>query len=293
MSSVAILVARRVKALLEAMRPRHWVKNIVVFAAPLFALVLNIGPLLRVGWAFVAFSMTASAFYLINDVRDIEEDRQHPVKKHRPIAEGRVSVSVALIVAAGCLAVGLVGSYLVAPWLAVTIGAYAFIQTGYNLGLKEQPILDIMVIASGFVLRALGGAAAAGVPASGWFILCIGLLAFFLGIEKRKAELKALGEEPETRSVLQYYSLSLLGRMESVVTSGALMAYALWTLEGADRRWMLLTVPVVGYAIFRYQYLTEQGEGEEPEKVLLSDVGMIIAAAVWAGLILAILSASL
>ena len=292
MPSVAVRITRRARALLEAMRPRHWVKNVVVFAAPLFALALNVGPLLRVGWAFVAFSLTASAFYLINDVRDIEEDRQHPVKKHRPIAAGRVSVPVALTAAAGCLTAGLIGSYVVAPWLAITIGAYAFIQAGYNLGLKEQPILDIMVIAAGFVLRALGGAAAAGVPASGWFILCIGLLAFFLGIEKRKAELKALGEEPETRSVLHHYSLSWLGRMESVVTSGALMAYALWTIEGADTQWMLLTVPIVGYAIFRYQYLTEQGEGEEPEKVLVSDAGMIIAAVVWAGLSLAILSVS-
>ena len=271
------------------MRPRHWVKNTVVVAAPLFALAVDPASLLRVGWAFVAFSITASAFYLINDVRDIEADRQHPVKKHRPIAAGLVSIPLALGTAVVLLTISLLGSYAVAPWLALTIGAYAFIQAGYNLGLKEQPILDIMVIAGGFVLRALGGAAAAGVPVSGWFILCIGLLAFFLGIEKRKAELRAVGDEDETRAVLEAYSLSWLQRMESVVTASALMAYALWTLEGADTPWMLATLPFVAYAIFRYQYLSEQGEGEAPEKTLLSDVGLIVAVLTWAGCALGIL----
>lgn len=280
MSAFTVLLGRT-GALLRALRPHHWVKNVVVLAAPLFALALDVGSLFRVGWAFVAFSMTASAFYLINDVRDIEEDRKHPVKQHRPIAAGLVPIPLALSTAAVLLTAGLVGSYVVAPWLALTIGAYAFIQAGYNLGLKEQPIIDIMVIAGGFVLRALGGATAAGVPASGWFILCIGLLAFFLGIEKRKAELREVGEEEETRSVLQEYSLSWLRRMEGVVTASALMAYALWTLEGADTQWMLLTLPLVAYTIFRYQYLSENGRGESPEKVLVGDLPILTSTLLW------------
>ncbi len=282
---------RWLEALVRAMRPHHWVKNVVVFAAPLFALAVDVGALLRVVGAFGAFSVTASAFYLINDVRDLEADRRHPVKQHRPIAAGRVSISVALGGGMGLLALGLAGSYLVAPWLFVAIGAYVILQTGYNLGLKEQPILDVMVIAGGFVLRALGGAAAAGVPVSGWFILCIGLLAFFLGVEKRKAELRALGDAEDTRSVLEAYSLSWLRRMESVVTASALMAYALWTLEGADTPWMLATLPFVAYAIFRYQYLSEQGAGEAPEKTLLTDVGLIVTVLAWAGCSLGILLA--
>jgi 4-hydroxybenzoate polyprenyltransferase len=160
--------------------------------------------------------------------------------------------------------------------------AYAFIHAGYNLGLKEQPIIDIMVIAGGFVLRALGGAAAAGVPASGWFILCIGLLAFFLGIEKRKAELREGGEEEETRAVLQEYSLSWLRRMESVVTASALMAYALWTLEGADTPWMLATLPFVVFAIFRYQRLSRTGNAETPELLLFKDIKMMVTLLTWA-----------
>ena len=289
MSSFATASLRRAGALIEALRPRHWVKNVVVVAAPLFGLALDVDSLLRVGWAFVAFSMTASAFYLINDVRDIEADRNHPVKKHRPIAAGLVPIPLALSTAAVLLLGGLLGSYVLAPWLALTIGAYAFIQAGYNLGLKEEPILDIMVIAGGFVLRALGGAAAAGVPPSGWFILCIGLLAFFLGIEKRKAELREVGDEEETRSVLRDYSLTWLRRMESVVTASALMAYALWTLEGADTPWMLATLPFVAYAIFRYQYLSENGEGETPEKTLVGDPAMLVASVCWGMLSLAIL----
>lgn len=292
MSSFAAASLRRAVILIEALRPRHWVKNIIVVAAPLFGLALDVGSVLRVGGAFVAFSFTASAFYLINDVRDIEADRNHPVKKYRPIAAGLVPIPLALGTAGVLLVAGLLGSYLVAPWLAVAIGAYALIQAGYNLGLKEQPILDIMVIAGGFVLRALGGAAAAGVPPSGWFILCIGLLAFFLGIEKRKAELRTLGDDEETRSVLKAYSPSWLRRMESVVTASALMAYALWTLEGANTPWMLLTLPFVAYAIFRYQYLSENGEGETPEKTLVGDPAMLVASVCWGALSLVILLVS-
>jgi 4-hydroxybenzoate polyprenyltransferase len=290
MPQLVVALARRTDALVRAMRPHHWVKNVVVLAAPLFALALDLGSLLRVGWAFVAFSMTASAFYLINDVRDIEEDRKHPVKQHRPIAAGLVPIPLALSAAAVLLTAGLVGSYVVAPWLALTIGAYAFIQAGYNLGLKEQPIIDIMVIAGGFVLRALGGAAAAGVPASGWFILCIGLLAFFLGIEKRKAELREVGDDEETRSVLQEYSLSWLRRMESVVTASALMAYALWTLEGADTPWMLATIPPVAYAIFRYQRISERGNGQSPVKIFVTDIGIIVSVLLWLFSVISILT---
>ena len=277
------------RPLLRAMRPRHWIKNSVVVAAPLFALVTDPAALLRVGWAVVAFSMTASAFYLINDVWDVEKDRQHPVKQHRPIAAGVVPVSVALGVAGGLLVMALAGSVVVAPWLAAVIGAYAFVQLAYNVTLKARPILDVMAVAGGFVLRALGGATAAAVPVSGWFLLCVGLLAFFLGIEKRKAELRAVGAAASSRKVLHDYTLPWLRRMESVVTSSALMAYALWTLEGADTPWMLATVPFVIYSIFRYQHLSEQGNGETPVDVLTRDPGLLGAIVAWAACVLLIL----
>ncbi len=264
------------------MRPRHWVKNVLVAAAPLFALVSSLGAWGRVLGAFVAFSMTASAFYLINDVRDRAVDRQHPLKQHRPIAAGRLSVRAALLAAGTLLVLAFVISVPVAPWLAAALGGYALLQTAYNLGLKQQPILDLMVIAGGFVLRAVGGAAAAGVPASGWFILCVGLLALFLGIEKRRAELRDTTTDATARSVMQTYSLPWLRRMEAVVTASALMAYALWTLEGAETPWMLATVPFVAYAIFRYQYLSEQGKGDTPVDLLLRDPGMVAVVVLWA-----------
>lgn len=275
--------------LLSAMRPHHWIKNTVVVAAPLFAFALAPDTLLRVALAFAAFSLTASGFYLLNDVRDVEADREHPIKQHRPIAAGLVSTRLAVAVAVGLLVLSMAVSFAVAPLLGVAVVAYALIQIAYNLALKHQPILDIMVISAGFVLRALGGAAAAGVEVSGWFILCVGLLAFFLGVEKRKAEIRAMGRAGRTRAVLQHYSLPLLLRMESVVTASAMMAYALWTIEGAETNWMLATLPLVAYAIFKYQYLSEHGEGETPEKTLTRDPSMILTIVLWGLLVLAVL----
>lgn len=276
-------------ALLEALRPHHWVKNVVVVAAPVFALAIGPVSLLRVGGTFVAFSMMASGFYLVNDIQDVEADRNHPVKQHRPIASGRLPISLAGWTAA-VLILGALGiSLVITPLLGATIGGYAFLQAGYNAGLKHQPILDIMTVASGFMLRAVGGAAAVHVPVSGWFILCVGLLAFFLGIEKRKNELRALGDQKATRAVLKQYSLSWLRRMESAVTASALMAYALWTLEGAQTKWMLVTLPFVVYAIFRYQYLSEQGRAETPERVLIADGPMLATVLLWGATALMIL----
>lgn len=280
-------------AVVRALRPRHWVKNVVVGAAALFALELDPAAWGRVAGAFAAFSAAASAFYLVNDVVDAPADRQHPVKRHRPIASGTVAVPTALTLALVLLTASLVGGFWIATGLAASLGAYAFLQVGYNLGLKRQPILDVMTLAGGFVLRAVGGAAAAGVPVSGWFVLCVGLLAFFLGLEKRKAELRrvnAAGDDAATvRAVMAFYTLPWLERMEGVVTSSALMAYALWTLEGARTTWMLATVPFVAYAIFRYQYLADRGGGETPEDTLVRDVPMVATVLLWAVTVLGIL----
>ncbi len=277
---IAMLLARTLtgtRCLVAAMRPRHWVKNAVVGAAPLFALAFEVDIFVRVLAAFAAFSLVASGFYLINDVLDVEADRAHPVKRHRPIAAGLVPLALASAAAVLLLGGSVVLSFAVAPLLGLAVSVYAVLQLGYNSGLKHRPILDVMIISGGFVLRALGGAAAAGVAVSSWFILCVGLLAFFLGIEKRKAELKAVGDGGTTRAVLQQYTLPWLQRMESIVTASAVMSYALYTIEGAGSDWMLATLPIVAYAIFKYQYLSEQGEGEAPEETLLRHPDLIIA----------------
>jgi 4-hydroxybenzoate polyprenyltransferase len=273
------------RSLLQAMRLHHWIKNLIVWSAPFFALKLNQQTAIYGLLAFGLFSFTASAFYLINDIRDVERDRQHPRKKMRPIASGMLSVRLAGMVAFILLSITAGLSWWISPNMLWIWLAYVVMQAGYNLGLKREPILDLMILALGYVLRALGGAAATNVPVSGWFVLCLGLLALFLGIEKRKAELLAVGHGGETRSVLQHYTADGLQRMESVVTASALMSYALWTIEAGKSIWMMATLPFVIYAIFRFQMLSEneetKGIGETPEQVFLHDKGMIIAVIGW------------
>lgn len=272
------------------MRPHHWIKNFIVWSAPLFALQFTQSTTIYGLLSFVVFSFTASAFYLLNDVRDRQADQLHPQKRNRPIAQGIVSSKLAISTAI----ILLLSAVILATWtnlpLLYVILCYILTQIGYNAGLKREPILDLLILASGYVLRAVGGAVATNVQMSGWFLLCLGLLALFLGIEKRKAELKKMGATGNTRAVLQHYTLEGLQRMENVVTSGALLAYALWTIETRETLWLMLTIPFVVYAIFRYQMLTEQGIGEAPEDVFLHDKGMIFAVIGWLVTVLLVLS---
>jgi decaprenyl-phosphate phosphoribosyltransferase len=285
---------------IAALRPRQWTKNLVVFAAPLFAFSINLQSLLGSLLAFTLFCCASSSFYLINDIADVESDRQHPVKCKRPIASGLVKVKVALGMAAVLLGCALAISWWKSPQLGATITAYAVLQIAYNLRLKRMVILDIGAIATGFVLRAYAGAAATNIVLSPWFLICTAMLALFLGIEKRKAELRLTqlkGTKP--RAVLRRYSLELLARMESVVTTGTIVTYTLWSsgphVHGASTSWMLLTLPFVLYGIFRYQLLSDPqeiaahadtevehgGRSERPEEVLLKDPAILLTVVGW------------
>ena len=284
---------------IAALRPRQWTKNFVVFAAPLFGFSISWQSAFSSLLALGLFCAAASSFYLLNDVADIEADRQHPVKCKRPIAAGLVSVPVALLMSAVLLAGAITIGWLKAPLLGLTICSYAVLQVAYNLRLKRVAILDILAIATGFVLRATAGAAATGIYMSPWFLLCTAMLAIFLGIEKRKAELRLLQVHGgKTRSVLKFYSLSLLTRMETVVTTSTLMSYALWSsgpsFQGASTPWMLLTFPFVLYGIFRYQLLSDPklaerihgsdslgGKSERPEEILLTDRPILLTVLGW------------
>ncbi|BCL38720.1 decaprenyl-phosphate phosphoribosyltransferase [Nostoc sp. MS1] len=285
---------------LAAMRPRQWTKNLVVFAAPLFAFSINIPSLLGSLFAFILFCCASSGFYLINDIADVAADRLHPVKCKRPIAAGLVSIPVAIGMAVILLVGALSISWWRSPQLGAAITGYAILQVAYNLKLKRMVILDVVAIATGFVLRAFGGAAATNIVLSAWFLLCTAMLALFLGIEKRKAELRlAQIQGTKLRSVLRRYSLPLLARMESVVTTGTVVTYALWSagpdLKGASTSWMLLTLPFVLYGIFRYQLLSDPqeishaedehlekgGRTERPEEVLLKDKGILFTVIGW------------
>jgi decaprenyl-phosphate phosphoribosyltransferase len=289
---------RLFSSLLQACRPRQWTKNLLVYASPLFSFRTDAELWLSATVALISFCLISSFIYLINDVIDIEADRAHPSKCRRPIASGALPVSTALLAAIVLLVASLLLAWAQSPSLFGVLLAYALIQLAYCLWLKRQPLLDLFCIASGFLLRALAGLVATGLGSSPWFLLCIGLLALFLAVEKRKAELRvSLDRGVVTRRVLQRYSLPLLQRLESLVSSSAFMAYALWsagpTLGGAPTSWMLITVPFVLVGIFRYQLLSDPQEAgrralhnceqstEKPEEVLLGDRGIQLTLLGW------------
>lgn len=294
-------------AYFKALRPRQWTKNLIVFAAPLFAFNITIASILGGLLAFILFCFSSSSFYLINDIIDVEADRLHPVKCRRPIAAGLVSIPAAIAMAVILLGTALMLGWSRSPGLGAAILGYAFLQVAYNLQLKHQVIIDVVAIATGFILRALGGATATGIVLSHWFLLCTAMLALFLAIEKRKAELR-LSEikGSKSRRVLYRYSLPLLSRMEGIVTNGTILTYALWSsgpaVKGASTPWMMLTLPFVLYGIFRYQLLSDPqeirrknlsleqgGQTERPEEMLLRDKPLLFTVIAWVGITFVIL----
>lgn len=284
-----------------ALRPHQWTKNLVVFAAPLFAFSIRFETLLASLLAFALFCCVSSSFYLINDIADVKDDRAHPIKSQRPIASGAVKVPMAILMAATLLSSALVFGFLHSTGLGLTIISYAALQTAYNLRLKRMVILDVIAIAIGFVLRAYAGATSTEIRLSIWFVLCTAMLALFLGIEKRKAELRLLQRKGgKTRLVLRKYSMSLLTRMESTVVTGTILTYALWSagprLSGASTPWMVATLPFVLYGVFRYQLLSELHDGnpdrektERPDEVLLTDLPILLTVVVWVATVFMIL----
>lgn len=282
---------------LWALRPQQWTKNLIIFAAPLFAFNLNSTVLLRSGVAFICFCALSSSFYLINDIADVESDRLHPVKSKRPIASGLVRIWVAWLMALFLTIASLITGGGLSNLFLLVLFVYGALQVAYNLKLKRVPILDIFVIATGFILRASAGGVVTDIVISPWFFLCTIMLALFLAIEKRKSELRlALAGKSKPRSVLKQYSLSLLSRMESTVTTGTIISYSLWSagpvLQGASTQWMMLTIPFVMYGIFRYQFLSDPREvsdkyasqeitTERPEQILFQDRPILINVLGW------------
>lgn len=287
-----------VRDLWLALRPAQWIKNTVVFAGVIFALEYHDwSKLLLAGIAFVCFCLISSAVYLLNDILDRSRDRIHPAKKNRPIAAGRISVSVALITAV-VLAATSIGISLVLfnfSFLGALLG-YVVLNIVYSVALKHVVILDVMTIAGGFVLRAVGGALAVVVPISSWLLICTTLLALFLGFGKRRHELLILGEQAnDHRGILTEYSQYFLDQMIGVVTASTLVAYCFYTLSsevqqhlGTDK--LVLTVPFVLYGIFRYLYLIHQRQvGGNPTRVLLTDKPLMFNVLLWLVAVLVIL----
>lgn len=284
--------------IVEAMRPRQWMKNLIIFAGLLFSRRFsNVQDVVTVCAAFVIFCALSGSIYLINDIVDIDEDRCHELKRARPIASGRLRPATAALAAASMTIASIVAAFLIGTGLGVVSLAYFLLLLSYSFLLKHVVIVDVLVIAVGFVLRAVAGGVAIGVEVSPWLLICTILLALFLALSKRRHELVLLeGNAPQHRPILEEYSTYLLDQMIAVVTSSTLMAYVLYTLSPRTLRdvsdKLYLTIPFVLYGIFRYLWLVHHKEGGgSPELTLLSDKPLMIDVILWAasvGLILLI-----
>jgi 4-hydroxybenzoate polyprenyltransferase len=271
---------------LEAMRPKQWIKNTFVLAGLAFSgMVTEPRSIAKAAIMFAAFCLASGATYLLNDARDAESDRHNPRTASRPIARGDLSVGVALACSAVAAGIALAMA-AVLNWESIAIlGAYVLLQLAYSNGLKHVLFMDVMVIAAGFVLRAAAGGLAIDVPVSPWLLLCTGLLATFLGLTKRRAEAVALGGTAQPkRAVLDHYSVGLLDELISVVTPSTLVVYAIYAAVGAHTPWMMLTTPFVLYGIFRELYLIPHHGAltEEPAVVVYRDRPLLACVASWA-----------
>ncbi|WP_395309456.1 decaprenyl-phosphate phosphoribosyltransferase [Mycobacterium sp. AMU20-3851] len=265
--------------IVKALRPRQWVKNVLVFAAPVAAFGvdanLDYGEVLtNVGIAFVVFCMAASSIYLINDARDVEADRAHPTKRFRPIAAGVVPVSLAYILAV-VLAVAALGiSWQVNSSLTTVMAAYIAIQLAYCFGLKHQAVLDICIVSSGFLIRAIAGGAAASIQLSQWFLLVFAFGSLFMAAGKRYAELH-LAERTgaKIRKSLESYTSSYLRFVWTLAATAVVLCYALFAFErdGGSASWWAVSIIPFTIAILRYAVDIDGGDAGEPEEIALGD----------------------
>jgi len=270
----------RWRGLWRLMRPRQWIKNGFVLAPLLFSgeflqpLAVRDSLL-----AFALFCVASSATYIVNDWRDIERDRRHPVKSRtRPLAAGQVSVPAALTLLA-ILYAALIGGGVLMPRVILVIAGYLLLNLAYTLVLKHQPVIDIFTIAIGFVLRVMAGAMALTVPLSGWMFVTTLCLALYLAAVKRRQELSQSGSEG--RQVLARYSVALVDRYAEMAATGALVFYSLFVMTAKPR--LVLTVPLVLFGLFRYWYVVEELDGgESPTDALLADWQLLLTVALWA-----------
>lgn len=264
-------------AVMKAIRPRQWTKNGIVFVALVFSEQFR--DLQSVGLSFAALgilSAASSAGYLFNDLRDVENDRAHPDKCKRPIASGALPVGAAWALMLVLLGGSLTGAWFMGPSFALAVAGYLVTTITYTLVFKHVVLLDVMFIAGLFIIRAVAGAEAIGVPSSPWFLITTLFLALFLGFAKRRAELTLLETGAVNhRKILQEYSPALLDQLMAVTASGAILAYAMYSFVAAKTPYLMVTVPIVMYGIFRYYYLVHLREqGGHPDATLLRDRGM-------------------
>jgi len=278
------------KTIINLMRPGHWVKNGFVIAPLLFAHKFNDSAMcIKVALTFAAFCAVSSIVYIINDLCDRREDQNHPTKKNRPIASGAVSISEAVILSIILMILGFAAAMTVNCRVTAIVLLYAVMNLIYSLKIKHVAILDVMTIATGFVLRVLAGSAAISVLPSHWLILCTIMISLFLGFTKRRAELIGITADNQnnTRVVLKDYSVAFLDQVIAVVTGATVVCYALYTVDARTvetfgSRAMLLTVPSVIYGIFRYIYIIYHlQKGDDPTGALLRDIPTLVNLVIW------------
>lgn len=309
--SLALSFKGRIFALLQAMRPKQWVKNLSIFVGIVFAQRLLSPPLFeRALIAFIAFCLASSSIYLLNDLLDLENDRQHPIKSKRPLASGMLPISWAIsticILAMACAGVtslvffipigkqtDIFASYGGANVLfSLTVITYLLLMVLYSLRLKHMVLLDVFVIASGFILRILAGTVVFSVVISPWLYLVTILLSLFLALNKRRHELVLLqGQASSHRQILKEYSVPLLDQLITIVTGATLMAYSLYTFQSSTgNQRLMITIPFVLYGMFRYLYLVHMRmEGGSPEEVLLHDRHLLVTVVLCIAIIIVVL----
>ena len=277
-----------IRGLVREARPHQWSKNLLVFAAPGALGVLNQWePLWQATLVFVGFCLVSSGTYYWNDIKDVEQDRRHPDKKMRPIASGTVPVPVAMVVGSVLLAGGPVVAYLVRPAAGGVLAAYAVLTIGYSVRGKHVPLMDLALVASGFVLRATAGATGTQTAMSSWFILCTMFGSFFIVAGKRYSELVEMGAgAPETRPILRSYSEEYLRQVLVISCTATLVTYCLWALENASAAshsvpFDALSIVPMGLALLRYLMVVESGGGGAPEEVFLRDRSLQVYGLAW------------
>ncbi len=272
-----------------SMRPKQWIKNLfgltpIMYSKNVFVFPLNI----KVFMAFLLFCMVSGCVYIINDVADVEKDKVHPRKRQRPIASGAISHSKALGAAGVVLILSLIGGYIISNQLLAILAIYFLMNLTYSIVLKHVVLLDVFVIAIGFVLRVVGGGVAINVELSSWLLLCTLFIALFMALCKRRQELVLLDKEASNhRTILGEYSPYFIDQLIAVVTASTLVSYALYTMSenvllkfGNNN--LKYTVPFVLYGIFRYLFLVHQKDkGESPTEIMLSDVPILVNMGLW------------
>ncbi len=292
-------------ALFKVARPIHWIKNLSLFAALFLTGTLdNQALLVKVLWGFLAFNFATSATYIINDILDAKRDRLHPIKRMRPIASGSLPIFIAIPEAAILIVLALFTSAPLNPLFFLIIVSYLVIQLFYSLGLKNIAVLDILIIATGFIMRVYAGAFVIDAHLSVWFLLCVISVALFLASGKRRAELNAAGEGSLTRKSLGTYGRELLNSFVTMFGNASWMSWALYTFFESPKatlpfwlvlaelsktttvnKLLMLTIPITIFGIMRYESLIFEERAEAPEKLLLTDTALLITVGLWLGVV--------